>query len=64
MRVTSSMNVYMASDGWRWRLVSSNGKITAESGEAYIRKRAAVDAANKLSVRATKARLFINGVKQ
>ncbi len=29
--------IYKAKDGYRWRLVSSNGKITAESGESYIR---------------------------
>lgn len=26
---------YEAPDGWRWRLVSPNGKIIADSGEAY-----------------------------
>lgn len=26
---------YQASDGWRWRLTSPNGKIIADSGEAY-----------------------------
>lgn len=24
--------------GWRWRLVASNGRIVADSGEAYTRK--------------------------
>jgi len=30
--------VYQARDGWRWRLVAANGRIIAESGEAYTRK--------------------------
>lgn len=35
---TGRIEFYKAIDGWRWRLLSSNGKITAESGEAYIRR--------------------------
>lgn len=27
--------VYEAKDGWRWRLLSGNNKIIADSGEAY-----------------------------
>jgi hypothetical protein len=27
---------------WRWRLVARNGKIVAESGEGYKRKRSAL----------------------
>lgn len=30
---------YRAKDGWRWRLVSRNNRIIAESGEAYTRRR-------------------------
>lgn len=30
--------LYKAKDGWRWRLLSRNGKSIAESGEAYSRK--------------------------
>lgn len=30
--------VYEAKDGWRWRLVAANGRIIADSGEAYTRK--------------------------
>lgn len=35
--------VYRAKDGWRWRLKARNGRIVAESGEAYTRKRGALD---------------------
>lgn len=28
----------MSARGWRWRLVGKNGKILADSGEAYTRK--------------------------
>lgn len=31
--------VYKAADGYRWRLVAANGRIVADSGEAYTRKR-------------------------
>jgi uncharacterized protein YegP (UPF0339 family) len=29
--------IYRSRDGFRWRLVSQNGRIIAESGEAYTR---------------------------
>lgn len=29
---------YKAKDGWRWRIWSKNGRIVAESGEAYRSK--------------------------
>lgn len=35
--------VYLARDGWRWRLKARNGRIVAESGEAYKRRRGALD---------------------
>lgn len=31
--------VYLAADGWRWRLVAGNGRILADSGESYSRER-------------------------
>jgi uncharacterized protein YegP (UPF0339 family) len=31
--------VWQAKDGWRWRLKAANGRIVAESGEAYTRER-------------------------
>lgn len=30
--------------GWRWRIVASNGRIVADSAEAYTRKADAVRA--------------------
>lgn len=30
--------VWQAKDGWRWRLRAGNGRIVAESGEAYTRR--------------------------
>ena len=34
----AGVTIYEAKDGWRWRARSSNGKIVAESGEAYKRR--------------------------
>jgi uncharacterized protein YegP (UPF0339 family) len=33
------VRLYKAADGWRWRLVAPNGKVLADSGEAYTRRR-------------------------
>ena len=44
MRRKARFVVYQAADGWRWRLVASNGRIIAESGEAYTRARSALRA--------------------
>lgn len=30
-----TIHVYRAKDGWRWRMVRPNGRLMAESGEAY-----------------------------
>jgi uncharacterized protein YegP (UPF0339 family) len=30
--------VYRADDGWRWRARARNGRILADSGEAYTRR--------------------------
>ena len=32
------MRVYLAGDGWRWRLVACNGNIVADSGQSYSEK--------------------------
>lgn len=45
MRVT----VYRAKDGWRWKLVASNGELTAESGEGYVNKAHAVRMAAEMA---------------
>ncbi len=39
------LHIYQAKDGWRWRAEAANGKIVAESGEAYTRRDDAVKAA-------------------
>lgn len=48
-RYTHVLRVYETGDGWRWRLVAMNGRIVADSGEAYKRKRNAVQAAQSLA---------------
>jgi uncharacterized protein YegP (UPF0339 family) len=41
--------VYPARDGWRWHTISRNGKIVAESGEAYMKKGRCIDMAVALA---------------
>lgn len=36
--------IYHARDGYRWRLWSANGRIVAESGEAYVQYSGASEA--------------------
>jgi uncharacterized protein YegP (UPF0339 family) len=38
--------IYHARDGYRWRLWSANGRIVAESGEAYVQLAGAREAVN------------------
>jgi uncharacterized protein YegP (UPF0339 family) len=40
--------VFHAKDGWRWRLVSGNGRIVA-TGEAHTRKSDAIRACKRLT---------------
>ena len=40
--------IYKGKDGYRWRLKSSNGKILAESGEAYSRKKRLFHAVDRI----------------
>ena len=35
---TTTFRICRARDGWRWRAVRANGRIVADSGEAYTRK--------------------------
>ena len=35
---TTTFRIYQGRDGWRWRAVRANGRIVADSGEAYTRK--------------------------
>lgn len=37
-RIRRLAEIYRAKDGWRWRLWAKNGRIIAESGEAYRSK--------------------------
>lgn len=39
MKRAPEIQKYQATDGWRWRLVACNGRIVADSGEAYTRLR-------------------------
>jgi uncharacterized protein YegP (UPF0339 family) len=48
-RDTGVFTVYEAKDGWRWRLITANNRIVAESGEAYTRMRDAQRAARRVS---------------
>ena len=42
------MKVYKAADGWRWHIKAPNGRIVADSGEAYAKKDGAKRAAKRL----------------
>lgn len=42
------VHVYQAVDGWRWRLKANNGRIVADSGEAYASRPNAIRAARRL----------------
>lgn len=44
----TKFTIYKAKDGWRWRLKAANGRIIAESGEAYTRKHGAWRAAVRI----------------
>jgi uncharacterized protein YegP (UPF0339 family) len=52
--------VYQDTGGsWRWRLVADNGKITASSGESFYSKQSAVDAAERVKLKAGSARVVV-----
>lgn len=38
MKRNIKFHIYKAKDGYRWRALSNNGKLTSESGEAYQSK--------------------------
>jgi uncharacterized protein YegP (UPF0339 family) len=46
---TYTITVYKAADGWRWRMKAANGRVVADSGEAYRTKRGAERAAYALA---------------
>jgi uncharacterized protein YegP (UPF0339 family) len=54
--------VYLAADGWRWRLKSRNGRILADSGEAYKKRSAAVKGAKTAFAPLPSIRLRVEGV--
>jgi len=41
---TYTIVVYQAADGWRWRMKARNGRIVADSAEAYKKKLSAIEA--------------------
>jgi uncharacterized protein YegP (UPF0339 family) len=54
---TPRITVYQALDGHRWSLTAGNGKIVAESGEAYSTRSRARRAAEALYGYARAARI-------
>lgn len=51
------VEIYQAEDGFRWRMIATNGNIVADSAEAYTRAYDCKSAATKLV-----ARIKIEGV--
>ena len=45
---TFDVKVVQAEDGWRWRVEAANGRVLADSGEAYTRKADAKKGARRL----------------
>ncbi len=62
MRPTRA-EVYRATDGWRWRMIAGNGRVLADSGEAYEHR---VDCEHGLSLVRDKAPidLYVDDVAQ
>jgi len=48
MRIKTYIKIYKDRDGWRWRMQAANGKIIADSGEAYTRARSCRRAAARM----------------
>lgn len=44
------INAWLAIDGWRWHLLAQNGKIIAESGEAYATRSGCVRSIKRLLI--------------
>lgn len=47
----------LALQRWRWRLIAKNGRVVADSGEAYTTKRGVLRAVERLRVLAPNAQL-------
>ena len=45
------IHIYQAADGWRWRMKSCNGRIVADSGQAYKSRRHARRAVDSIVAR-------------
>ncbi len=54
----SRFEVYEAPDGWRWRLIASNGEKVA-SGEGYKTRNGAIRGTESMRRNATQARLKV-----
>ena len=54
---TPRFEVYRDAKGeWRWRLRAGNGRIIADSGESYRKRRAAQLATGRVAVHAARAK--------
>lgn len=54
--------VYKAKDGWRWALKAKNGRIIADSGEAFTTKRGALASVQIIKNQAVSAVVEVVGV--
>jgi hypothetical protein len=54
--------VYLADDGWRWRLKSRNGRVLADSGEPYASRGGAIKCARTAFCPLPPVRLRVEGV--
>lgn len=48
VRHRPKLGIWLAKDGFRWRLIGRNGRIVAEGGEAYVGRRNAIRAAKRV----------------
>lgn len=57
-----TVHVYLAEDGWRWHQKARNGRILAESGEAYSTRDKAARGARAAFNPLPPVRLRVEGV--
>lgn len=55
---------WKALDGWSWRMVAPNGRIVAESGEAYSRRSGCIKAVERLVEVIRDGFIFKNSVSE
>lgn len=48
--------------GWRWRLLTANGRLVADSGESYTRRMDAARAAQRLFTIVPRARMVVDEI--